>query len=281
MFFSVSHTTIYTYSQPIALGPHIIRLKPRSDGSQRLLDFHCQIDPAPTMTSECLDPEGNVVIHAWFSGSTDSLRVITSFTVETLRCDPFDYLLEPGFSQLPASYEEALQLSLSRYCSEHEPSRPVLEFVDSLTAETEAEPLAFLKALNERLYRNFQREIRDQGSPQSPETTLSIKKGACRDLTVLFMAACRAQGLAARFVSGYHKGDPARQQRYLHAWPEVYLPGGGWRGFDPTRGAVVADAHVPLAAAQTPAGTMPIHGTFSGPPQVSSTLDFELKIAIS
>ena len=90
--------------------------------------------------------------------------------------------------------------------------------------------------------------------------------GACRDIAMLFLAACRAQGLAGRFVSGY-QARSKRPERHLHAWPEVYLPGGGWCGFDPTRGLAIADTHVAVAAAPAPAGAMPIEGRFVGSAQ--------------
>ena len=90
------------------------------------------------------------------------------------------------------------------------------------------------------------------------------RTGACRDLTVLFMECCRSLGLAARFVSGYQEGDKGTDRRYMHAWAEVYLPGGGWRGFDPTHGIAVTDRHVAVASGPTPATAAPISGTFRG-----------------
>ncbi len=279
MLFRITHTTTYTYSQPVALGPHVIRLRPRPDGSQRLLDFQLHIEPEPILLSESPDPEGNVVNHAGFAGDTARLHVTSSFTLETLRSDPFDYQLEPGFSRLPAAYDNPLEGPLAPYREEPYIADSVREFAHSLAAEAGAEPVAFLTALNTRLHQMINREIRPAGNAQAPAVTLAIQKGACRDLTVLFMAACRAHGLATRFVSGYHKGHPERQYRYLHAWPEVYLPGGGWRGYDPTQGVIVTDEHVPLAAARTQEGTMPIQGifTFTGA-SVTSQLDFSLTI---
>lgn len=98
-----------------------------------------------------------------------------------------------------------------------------------------------------------------------PDVVLSQGAGACRDLSVLFLAACRHVGLPARFVSGYHEGPPERGERELHAWAETYLPGGGWRGFDPSLGLAVADRHVAVAAAPDPRGAAPVAGTFRGP----------------
>ena len=108
--------------------------------------------------------------------------------------------------------------------------------------------------------------------------TLRCGTGSCRDLTVLFMEVCRSQGLAARFVSGYQAGDPGQQDRELHAWPEVYLPGGGWRGFDPTLGLAVTDQHIAVACSWHPAGAAPVVGTIRGTAaQAAMSFDIQLQ----
>jgi transglutaminase-like putative cysteine protease len=278
MLFTINHNTTYTYSQPVTLGPHVLRLRPRTDGSQRLLDFQLKIEPKPNLLSECLDLEGNGVVHAWFSGTTTRLHIASAITLETLRCDPFDYRLEAGFNRLPMTYDATLESRLAPYYSAIGIAPGIHAFAHALAEEAGPDPLAFLSMLNDRLHAMIDREIRPEGQAQPPELTLTLKKGACRDLTVLFMAACRVHGLATRFVSGYQKGRPERRERYLHAWPEVYLPGGGWRGYDPTHGSLVADEHVPLAAAHTQTGTMPIEGAFTAAAGVTSQLEFTVII---
>jgi transglutaminase-like putative cysteine protease len=104
--------------------------------------------------------------------------------------------------------------------------------------------------------------------------------GSCRDLTVVFMEACRAVGLAARFVSGYEEGDSNILERDLHAWAEVYVPGGGWRGFDPTHGLAVSDRHITLVASPYPAQTLPISGTTEEGSRVGATLETEVRIEV-
>jgi len=110
--------------------------------------------------------------------------------------------------------------------------------------------------------------------------TLQSRRGACRDLSVLFVYCCRSLGIPARFASGYQKGDGRHTQRYLHAWPEVYLPGAVWHAYDPTHGEKITDTHVTIAAAAHPRDTMPVTGGFYGD-EVTSTLDFELEIQVS
>ena len=139
--------------------------------------------------------------------------------------------------------------------------------------------LAFLNQLNSTLYREFEFMHRDFGNPHPPEVTLTTRRGACRDLSVLFIDACRAMGLAARFVSGYQEGDPNQTERNLHAWAEVYLPGAGWRGYDPTHGLAVSDRHVVITAVADPGLSTPVIGTFRGT-GVTSTLSVDIAVNV-
>ena len=122
--------------------------------------------------------------------------------------------------------------------------------------------------INEFIFKNFAYEIREEGAPNTPEVTLLSRKGSCRDYAVLFSALCRAMGLATRFVSGYYTGaapvDLPNQTHHLHAWVEVFLPGGGWRGYDPTQHEVVSGNHIPLAASCLPEEITPVYGTYRG-----------------
>jgi transglutaminase-like putative cysteine protease len=121
--------------------------------------------------------------------------------------------------------------------------------------------------------------VRIEGGPRSPAQTLVRGEGVCRDLTVLFMAACRQAGVAARFVSGYQQGDGIRAQRYLHAWAEVYLPACGWLGYDPTHAATAGSDHVTVAAAPTADAVTPVEGGYSFQGAlITSTLKTDIRI---
>jgi transglutaminase-like putative cysteine protease len=155
----------------------------------------------------------------------------------------------------------------------------VQTFAALLAAETGGAALPFLDRLSRALFTRMDRHIRIDGAAQAPAHTLAIGRGACRDLTVLFMAACRGLGIAARFVSGYQaQADTPDGQRHLHAWPEVFLPGLGWRGFDPTHGIAVTDGHVALCAAPDQAATMPVEGGFFGN-GATAALEYRVQIA--
>jgi transglutaminase-like putative cysteine protease len=281
MRFEISHTTAYTFSRPVFLEPHIIRLRPRSDGSQHLIRFVLGIEPKPAGLSEGLDAEGNSAAYVWFDGLTDRLSVATRLAVETLRENPFDYVLsDPAIDCLPMQYPVGLRLPLEPYLFREKPDPEIDTFARAIADEAGMRPHPFLMALNRRISQTCRVAIREEGDPQPPEVTLAEQGGACRDLAVLFMDACRAIGIAARFVSGYQEGDPTGGSRDLHAWAEVYLPGGGWRGYDPTLGLAVADHHVALAAGAHPSLAAPITGTFRGA-DASSHLQAHIQIGVS
>ena len=137
---------------------------------------------------------------------------------------------------------------------------------------------AFLIKLADRIHHEFQHVGRFEGEPMAPEQTLSGRSGACRDTAMLFVAACRSQGLAARFVSGYSIHHPPEVTEHeLHAWAEVYLSGAGWRGYDPSLGLAVADGHLVLATAPDHRLAAAVTGTYRGT-GVTSTRTYALSV---
>ena len=272
--FSVRHTTVYRYDRPVRLGLHVIRLRPRHDGAQRLLCHELRIDPEPALCTECTDPEGNVVAHAWFEKPAESLEVLSGFRVETLRENPFDFRLS-GDSRVPAVYPEPLRETLAGYVEDGE-APAIAEFARAAAAAAGWKTIGFLMELTGRIHANFRQVSRAEGQPLAAGETLQAGGGACRDLAVLFGAACRAMGLAARFVSGYER-EAARDADHaaMHAWTEVYLPDGGWRGFDPSQGLAVGLSHVAVAAARHPEMAAPITGTYLGG---SSTIETSVQM---
>ncbi len=277
MRFRVVHTTTYSYSDAVFLEPHTIRLRPRSDPAQRELSYSLAIEPAPARLSHALDSEGNSVACAWFEGLTERLEIVSRLEVETLRRNPFDFLWRDGARRLGFRYSETD--ALARFMSAGETR---LEPTAWALARSGGETLPFLTRLNERIYESIKVVVREEGEPYSPVETLQRGAGACRDLAVLFCACCREAGLAARFVSGYHAGDAGVQERRLHAWAEVYLPGGGWRGFDPTDGLAAADRHIALAAAAQPEDAAPVTGSFrktGAACKMSSRVELEIPAA--
>lgn len=262
---SILHETNYRFSRPVFLEPHTFRFHPRTDGGQRPLAFDLAIDPAPAGCKQLLDALGNVVTCAWFSGQTDALRVRSTCEVETFRDNPFGFLVtDPAALELPVRYAEPLKCHLDLCLGGSEVHQDVARWTKGLVEETGAETLGFLSRLTQRVQSTCNWVVRHEGDPHAAERTLADGEGSCRDLAVLFMDACRSVGLAARFVSGYNRGDPGSHEHELHAWAEVYLPGGGWLGYDPSQGLAIGNEHVVVAAGPTPRDAAPISGTLRG-----------------
>ena len=282
MRISVTHTSTYLYGDPVQLEPHVVRLRPRSDGAQRLCRFELSIDPPPAGRTECLDQDGNVVTQAWFEGTTERFSVSSCFEVELLRENPYDFLLPvERVLEVPFVYAEPWGTLLAPYtnCSNRVGIAPgVQTFARELATESGERVLPFVAILNERLFEEWKPILRPDGEPFPAEKTLAAREGSCRDLAVLFCEACRTVGLASRFVSGYERAAATSQHPYLHAWAEVYLPGGGWRGFDPSRGAAVAKDHVAVAAARHSPLAAPLTGSYRGNPATGLEVQISMQV---
>lgn len=268
MRFAVRHETLYRYSAPVRLGEHVLRLTPKPDciaGLSHAID----IEPAPAWRTEEVDRFGSPVMRLGFAGETAVLRIVSRFEGVTRARPP----LQSDLPRLPWTGNE-LRVYLG---GGEDPA--VRAFAAALATEADMRPAGFFDGLAGALYARIDRHIRPDGDAHDPGHTLASGRGACRDLSVLFMAACRSLGVPSRFVSGYQaRGESVDGRRHLHAWPEVWLPGVGWRGYDPTHGVAVSDGHVALAAAPDQAATMPVEGGFWGA-GVTSRLDYRLEIA--
>ena len=264
MKITATHSTVYRYETPVRLNPHIFRLRPRINSSQRLIEFEMEITPTPTGTTECLDQDGNLAVNAWFDATTRELGIKTRFVAETLLENPFAYVLGAEFLRLPFSYVEPLRTALWAYSNPTQVSETVRQFAESMAREAQWESVGFLNALNRRIFTQSRSLVRQDGSAWPSSVTLRSLEGSCRDLAVLFCDACRVLGLAARFVSGYECVPSSGPDSYMHAWAEVYLPGIGWRGYDPSRGLAVSNGHLAVAAGFDPELASPVAGWYSG-----------------
>lgn len=267
MLFTIDHSTEYRFTRPVYLEPHQLRFCPRADGAQRVVRYELQIDPLPSGMTQSLDAFGNVVTLAWFNGLHDLMSIRATSEVETLRENAFDFLVTPLNQRLPVSYqpwEVALLGPSLRRTAVPIHVDPARELAEQLRGAANGEIVPFLTRLTETISHRFKVVHREQGSPWPPATTIEQRQGACRDLAVLWVDICRAVGIAARFVSGYEEADFGEDKGYLHAWGEAYIPGAGWRGFDPTNGLAVADRHVAVAAAADPQHAAPVTATYRG-----------------
>lgn len=253
-------------------------MRPRSDVFQRLVRFSLDVSPTPAGRSDCLDLEGNSSSTVWFEGTHTGISICAISQVETLCVNPLDFIITSlGACNVPVIYAgETVQL-LEPYLLRMDDDPAIHEFALKVIRDNGDQTVSFLCALADLISTSFGKVVRRDGAPFSPSVTLKQGRGACRDLSVLFMDICRSVGLATRFVSGYVSGSDPGVALELHAWAEVYLPGAGWRGFDPVLGLAVADRHVAVAASSVSSGVSPVLGTFRSNHAFAS-MDYEVSI---
>ncbi len=286
MFLRILHVTRYDYTQPVSFAPHAIYLRPRETPRLRLHSFELNLS-LPARRVPTGDAEGNALEWAYFDAATIASRLEfrSEFLVETSDANPFDFFLKPNALTCPFAYDATERYALApclavpagsnegqlrRWLATHLPSPP-------------SETVSLLSALNLAVRQSLTYSRRDEPGIQTPAETLACGGGSCRDYAVLFIALCRTLGLAARFVSGYlHEPSaadiPNPVPPTMHAWAEVYLPGAGWRGLDPTRGIFCDDHFVPVAHAALAESVNPIQGNFFGARGVASHLHTQLTI---
>ncbi|MAX23056.1 MAG: transglutaminase [Phycisphaeraceae bacterium] len=280
MRYTIRHTTRYSYDRPVYLQPSVIRLRPQTNGWQTLEQSHLNINPTPAGQSLVTDLGSNTHLYVWFPAerALDYLAIVSTSTVNCHRDNPFDYVLDSRFNgQLPAYYPSQMQDVLQPALTRDQPDTEITELANQWSIEAKHDVHAFLTLINQRLATDIMQVVRMDGLPQSPAQTWQSRQGACRDLAVLTIDLCRAMGLAARFVSGYVHGFLQEGRTELHAWMEVYLPGGGWRGYDPTMGLAVTNRHIVLATSPNHMLAAPFTGTFSGP-NVTPHLMYDIAI---
>ena len=287
MRYKIKHATEYQYSQAVRLQPHTLLLCPRSDGAQQLEQFELQVEPSPEQQTYFLDINGNTCIKLSFATELLALKITTTSEVLTRRENPFDYLSEPWALTFPIDYPSGLAAQLSPYLavppgqgidSANMPS--VMEMAQSILQQSSSNVGQFLTQLAQSIQSRCDYQQRLEGEALAPAVTLSQGSGTCRDFAVLFVAICRAVGIAARFVSGYQEGDPEGAHD-LHAWAEAYVPGGGWRGFDPTLGLAVGDRHITLATAVDPKQAGPVIGKLYPGQKTKTSLESHIKLTVA
>jgi transglutaminase-like putative cysteine protease len=287
MFIRLSHFTRYEYSQPVSFAPHALYLRPRETSRQRLHQFALEITPAArrVATNDVFD---NGLDWAFFTPGDSAARLEfrSELMVETLDVNPFDFFLSPGALTFPFVYNEVERGALAA-CLTARPDTPasavLREWLAVHLPTPPAESVPFLTALNSAVHRALSYAPRDEPGIQSATETMACGGGSCRDYAVFLIELCRSLGLAARFVSGYLCEQPVPNAtvaapQSMHAWAEVYLPGAGWRGLDPTRGIFCDDAFVPVAHAAVAESVNPIQGMFYGAPNVTSHLTTSLSV---
>ncbi len=259
MKFNICHDTYYEYSLPVWLEKHSLRFRPRESAIQKLTSFDQVVVPIPAICSHSLDRFDNSVSECWFDDKTSRLEVNVKMEVETHRLNPFDFIDESKSFQKSASVD-------------------VLdELIGNAVENQEVSLFEVAQKVNHFLFQTLDVVIREDEGFQVPEETVTKNSGACRDLSILYCALMRRIGLESRFVSGYQVPDLGESNIHLHAWSEVYFEQGGWRGFDPSHGIMVADRHIAVACGMTTNQVAPIEGNFR---KTGATSKFDSKISI-
>jgi transglutaminase-like putative cysteine protease len=268
---ALTHITSYQYSQDAHLGPQLVKLRPAPHCRTPILEYHLDIEPKSHLINWQQDPFSNHIARLVFPNKTDRLIIKVDLVAELIPINPFDFFLDSSAEHHPFTYEQKLFDGLQPYLKQTE-SGPLFEaFVKKIPPE-KRRTIEFIVYVNQLVFNQVNYLIRHEPGVQSIEETLSKGSGSCRDSTWLLVQLFRRLGLAARFVSGYlietkpewhNLNSPSDSQENiaeLHAWCEVFVPGAGWIGLDPTSGLLATEGHIPLACAPEPESAMPING---------------------
>ncbi|HRK37963.1 MAG TPA: transglutaminase family protein [Burkholderiaceae bacterium] len=268
---ALNHVTHYQYDRLVKLGPQVIRLRPAPHSRTKVLSYSQRIEPANHFINWQQDPFANYQARLVFPEPTREFKVTVDLVVEMAVHNPFDFFLEPSAEEFPFAYAKSQAAELAPYLVT-EPMTPLLGQYLLKVDRAKQRTIDFLVNLNQMVQKDVGYTIRLEPGVQTPEETLTKGTGSCRDSGWLLVQLLRHLGLAARFVSGYliqltsdvkavdGPNGPEKDFTDLHAWCEVFLPGAGWIGLDPTSGLLAGEGHIPLACTPQPSSAAPVEG---------------------
>lgn len=276
----ISHLTEYRFPSPVQVLPHRLLLRPRENHNVRIESSLLDIHPEHTVQWK-RDVLDNSVAVIDIAQPTDYIRIGSTVIIQHYDENPFDFLVDDYALMHPFSYAMGDRIELEPFLQAVYPDERevLLDWLEMSGCLQPAQTFSLLDGLNRSIASGFSYQIREEQGVQSPATTLRQRSGSCRDFAALFAEACRHLGLASRFVSGYlftWAGDA--ENASTHAWAEVYLPGAGWKGFDPTSGEVTGDRHVAVAVARHPEAVPPVAGDYVGTPQQRPIMTVTLRV---
>lgn len=282
MLIQVWHHTDYQYSAPVQLGVHKIYLHPQHRPYFRIEHQKVRILPHPEGQNFRQDLAGNWYLQSWFSGETSSFEIATEWIFKLRKFNPFGFILDKSFEDqgwndpfFQFCYEEKTSF-LIPFLKENE----TFQFLEFLLEIKKASNglVDFLVRLTRIIHQNWNHRLRQEEDIWEPKYTFEAGEGACRDLALMAIQMLREIGLAARFVSGYAFNPDLEEGHELHGWVEVFLPGAGWLGLDPSLGLLTDHHHIPLAAHPNPKQTLPVQGSFSGQAQSKLVTRVDIKL---
>ncbi len=280
------HQTTYEYDRLVSLGPQVIRLRPAPHSRTPIDAYSLKVEPANHFINWQQDPHGNYLARLVFPEKTDRFVVTVDVVADMTVINPFDFFLEDDATDFPFHYADELAQDLKPFLQPLPPD-PVFEAFRKTIDARPRRTIDFLVDANQKVQQAVRYLIRLEPGVQTPTETLTKKSGSCRDSAWLLVHLLRSFGLAARFVSGYliqltadlkpleGPEGPTADFTDLHAWTEVFLPGAGWVGLDPTSGLLTGEGHIPLAATPSPQTAAPISG---GVEKSEVTFDFKMSV---
>lgn len=292
-FVQITHATEYRYARPVRFAPHRTMLRPRDSHDLRLLDATLTLTPPAAALRWAHDVFGNSVGHIDFGAAeSDVLRVVSHLAVEHFPGDAPDLeaLLDPVASEFPFSYAAEEVPDVSRLLERHypDPHRAIDRWAHGfLNRSGPTLTSGLLIDMTRAIRADFHYETRTDVGTNTPLRTLETKRGACRDLALFMMEACRSLGMATRFVSGYLYDEelldstgPLVGGGATHAWVEVYLPGAGWVEFDPTNGLVAGRNLIRVCVARTPEQAVPLSGAYFGAAADFLSMNVDVRVEV-
>ena len=274
------HNLEYSYEESVQLGEHRLCIKPRSHGFQRLINFNLNISPKPKILYPLLAASGEEIYRITFEGYTDTLSIKAISEVETLKhpcildgVKERDLTLPFCRSLINRDLQGALEGWMPN--GQHDPS--AVELAQESLAGSSNNALSFTFQLIEIIQDRVKYTKRHTGPAWPASRTLRERVGSCRDLAMLMVESCRSVGIPSRFVSGYHFEDPLPKEFELHAWAELYIPGAGWRGFDPSGKGLIDERYLTLVSSSKSNLTAVITGNFRGKTNLKNNLTWEIK----
>lgn len=283
---ALHHRTSYNYDRLVGLGPQLIRLRPAPHCKTPIISYSLKVLPEGPFINWQQDPFSNYLARVVYPEKVHSFVVEVDLVAEMAVYNPFDFFLEPHAESFPFTYEPSLAADLAPYLRKCELSPKFAALVKGIDL-TPQRTINFLVGLNQKLWTDIKYLIRLEAGVQTPEKTLENASGSCRDSAWLLVNLLRHLGLAARFVSGYLlqlradvkslDGPSGAEKDFtdLHAWCEVYLPGAGWIGLDPTSGLMAGEGHIPLACTPEPQTAAAISG---GVDECETEFKFEMSV---